>query len=113
MAGRPLRRARLNGTSGRPPYTILYEHRSGKRGEVMGLPGTGEIKIRPQMERAGRWYEPLSHTQARVAYWLHVLLDQWSPLVTIVLDSEGNEMPLSKFKQAEYELQEKGIRVSP
>ena len=110
MGGQYRHEARLIAESRRPRrnprfvhrpliYTLLWEHRRGKRGERLGLPGAEDMVFRRR--RANSRWEPLKDVKARVGRNMTLLRRYGVPLEKMmVLDRQGNDVPLQQFLDA-------------
>ena len=68
------------------PIRIMWEHRRGKRGDLLGLPGTGEMTVRRErtVNRSGASvWESKQRTLDRVAKWVRITE------ADLVLDANG------------------------
>ena len=96
---RPRRRKSRKNPRGPLIYTLLWEHRRGKRGERLGLPGAEDMVFRRRRENY-RW-EPLKDVKARVGRNMILLRRYGVPLEKMmVLDRQGNDVPLQQFLDA-------------
>lgn len=102
--GRPARR------NPQALYTLLFEHQRGKKGELMGLPGTEELEFARHKDYTGR-LEPLQMAKARVGESILQLTRMGNRTNVMVLDSKGNEVDPDVFVDAYRDLTSKGYRV--
>lgn len=115
------RKAKKNPRRGRmreqPYYTVLWEHSRGQRGDLMGLPGAGEVTIYRYPDSYTGRMEPLSHTMARVGKLIRQLeiVGGVKRSKIMVLDRQGQEQPLDGFIRSYNKVYDEGylIRGNP
>ena len=95
----------------RATYTVMWSHSSGKKGKVMGLPGSESIGFSRHKDHTGK-YEPLQMVKARVGKHVGQIRRMGFKDI-LVLNSKGDEVPMNQFTQAWKSVSAKGIRVNP
>lgn len=78
-------------------YTLLVAHRSGKRGGLMGLPGTDEMTFKRHYDRSLGRYEDKKITMARVGEAILLERRYGSGADVMLLDDQGNELDPEPF----------------